>query len=252
MWTGKSFDGSTIGIAWQPGLDCPLGPSGYGMSERLSGTPGKFIVTAHEIGHNFNAQHSDAQAGCTNSIMNASLSGSTTQTFCPFSVSEIEARANAKVACLAQALTPGCTYSLSSFGQSVGSSGGSGSVIVTTVGTNCVWAADSAVDWIIVTSGNTGTNSGIVNFAVGPNTNGFARSGLIRIAEQNFLVHQVGSANCVTQPISVGQAVINATLTVSDCRSSVRPSTFADHYAFTGGAGEQVRIEMDAAGVSTL
>jgi hypothetical protein len=252
MWTGKSFDGNTIGIAWQPGLDCPLGPSGYGMSERLSSTPGKFVVTAHEIGHNFNAQHADAQPNCANTIMGTTLNAGTSQTFCPFSVSEIEARANAKVACLAQALTPGCTYSLSSSAQSVGSSGGSGSVIVNTVGTNCAWAADSAVEWIIITSGNSGTNSGIVNFAVGPNTNGFARSGLIRIAEQNFLVHQVGSANCVTQPISVGQAVINATLALSDCRSSERPNTFADHYAFAGAAGETVRIEMDAVGVSTF
>ena len=245
MWTGKSFDGSTIGIAWQPGLDCPLGPSGYGMSERLSGTPGKFIVTAHEIGHNFNAQHSDAQAGCTNTIMNASLGAGTTQTFCPFSVSEIEARANAKVACLAQALTPGCTYTLSSFGQSVGSSGGSGSVNVNTVGTNCVWAADSAVSWIIITSGSGGTNSGTVTFAVAPNSNGFARQGLLRIAEQNFIVSQPGAPGCNSVPISLGQT-INGSLAGSDCRSSQRENTFADQYSFNGIAGEQVSISLSS------
>ncbi len=247
MWTGKDFDSSTIGIAWQPGLDCPLGQQGYGMSQRLSGTPGKFIVTAHEIGHNLDAEHSDAQAGCTNSIMNASLSGSTTQTFCPFSVNEIETRANAKVACLAQALTPGCTYSLSSFGQSVGSSGGSGSVNVNTVGTNCVWAANSAVSWIIVTSGNGGTNSGTVTFAVAPNTNGFARQGLIRIAEQNFIVAQPGSPSCNIVPISLGQT-INGSLASNDCRSSQRENTFADQYSFSGTAGEQVSIALSSTG----
>ena len=247
MWTGKDFDGSTIGIAWQPGLDCPLAQSGYGMSQRLSGTPGKFIVTAHEIGHNFNAQHSDAQAGCANSIMNASLSGSTTQTFCPFSVSEIEARANSKIACLAQALTPGCTYTLSSFGQSVGSSGGSGSVNVTTVGTNCVWAANSAVNWIIITSGPGGTNSGTVTFAVAPNTNGFARQGLLRIAEQNFIVTQPGAPGCTVVPISLGQT-INASLASSDCRSSQRENAYADQYSFSGLAGEQVSIAMTSTG----
>jgi hypothetical protein len=252
MWTGKSFDGSTIGIAWRPGLDCPLGQSGYGMSERLSSTPAKFILSAHEIGHNFNAQHADAQPNCANTIMGTTLGPSTSQTFCPFSVNEIETHANAKVACLAQALTPGCTYTLSASSVSVGSSGGSGSVIVNTVGTNCIWAANSAVNWIIITSGSTGTNSGIVSFAVAPNANGFARSGLIRIAEQNFFVNQVGSANCVTQSVSVGQAVVNATLTTSDCRSSVRPGAFADQYRFTGAAGEPVRIEMSSVGITTF
>jgi Metallo-peptidase family M12/Calx-beta domain/Domain of unknown function (DUF4214) len=251
MWTGKDFEGGTIGIAWQPGLDCPLAQNGYGMSQRLSGTPGKFIVTAHEIGHNFNAQHSDAQAGCTNSIMNASLSGSTTQTFCAFSIGEIEARANSEIACLAQALTPGCTYTLSSFGQSVGSSGGSGSVNVTTVGTNCVWAANSAVNWIIITSGPGGTNSGTVTFAVAPNTNGFARQGLLRIAEQNFIVTQPGAPGCNAVPISLGQT-INASLAGSDCRSSQRENTYADQYSFSGTAGEQVSIAMTSTGPTTF
>jgi hypothetical protein len=251
MWTGKSFDGSTIGIAWRPGLDCPLAQNGYGMSERLSSTPAKFILSAHEIGHGFNATHSDAQAGCTNTIMNASLGPSTSQTFCPFSINEIETHANSKVACLAQALTPGCTYTLSAFGQTVGSSGGSGNVTVTTVGTNCVWAANSAVNWIIITSGSTFTNSGVVNFAIGPNTNGFARSGLIRIAEQNFIVTQAGAAACTVVPISLGQT-INASLAGSDCQSSQRPNTFADQYSFSGTAGEEVSIAMTSTGVSTL
>ena len=248
MWTGKDFEGGTIGIAWQPGLDCPLAQNGYGMSQRLSGTPGKFIVTAHEIGHNFNAQHSDAQAGCTNSIMNASLSPSTTEMFCPFSKSEIEARANSKVACLSQALTPGCTYSLSATSQSVGSSGGTGSVNVTTIGSNCVWAADSSVSWIIVTSGNTGLNSGTVNFAVGPNSNGFARSGIIRIAEQNFVVTQASGAACTILPINLEQT-LNGSLTNSDCNSSQRENTFADQYSFSGFAGEQVSIAMNGGSV---
>ena len=125
MWTGKSFDGNTIGIAWRPGLDCPLGQQGYGMSERLSTSPSKVILSAHEIGHNFNATHADAQPNCANTIMGTTLNSNTTQTFCPFSVSEIETHANGEVACLAQALTPGCTYSLSATGQSVGDQRGS-------------------------------------------------------------------------------------------------------------------------------
>jgi len=250
MWTGKDFDSSTIGIAWRPGLDCPLGQQSYGMSQRLSSSPGKFVVTAHEIGHNFNAEHVDVQPGCPNTIMGTTLNASTSQTFCPFSVSQIETHANAEVACLAQALTPGCTYTLSSFGQSVGSSGGSGSVNVNTIGTNCVWAADSAVSWIIVTSGSTGVNSGTVTFAVGPNSNGFARSGLIRIAEQNFVVTQASGPACTILPINLGQS-LNGTLSNSDCRSSQRDNTFADQYSFSGFAGEQVAIAMSSSTMDT-
>ncbi len=251
MWTGKNFDGNTIGIAWRPGLDCPLGQNGYGMSQILSATPDKFILTAHEIGHGFNATHADAQPGCANSIMGTTLGPFTSQTFCPFSVTEIETHANAKVACLAQALTPGCTYSLSAGGQSVGSLGGSGSVNVNTTGTNCVWSANSAVPWIIITSGSNGTNSGTVNFAVGPNTNGFARNGLIRIAEQNFVVTQAGAPNCTTVPISFGQTV-NGSLSGSDCQSSKRVNTFADQYSFSGVAGQLVSISMSRTSPSTL
>ena len=251
MWTGKSFDGSTIGIAWRPGLDCPIAQNGYGMSERLSVSPGRFLVTAHEIGHGFNATHADAQPGCANTIMGTTLSGSTTQSFCAFSVNEIETHANAKVACLAQALTPGCTYSLSSTTQSVGSSGGTGSVNVNTVGTNCAWNAVSTVSWIAITSGSSGINSGTVMFAVGPNSNGFARSGLVRIAEQNFFVTQAAGPSCTVAPISQGQT-INGSLTSSDCQSSQRENTFADQFAYSGFAGEQISIDMSRTGSSTL
>jgi hypothetical protein len=250
MWTGKDFDSSTIGIAWRPGLDCPLGQQSYGMSQRLGSSPGKFIVTAHEIGHNFNAQHADAQPNCANTIMGTSLGVSTSQTFCPFSLNEIETHANSKIVCLAQALTPGCTYTLSAAGQSVGSSGGSGSVNVSTVGANCAWSANSNVSWIIVTSPSSNVNSGTVTFAVGPNNNGFARSGIIRIAEQNFVVTQVSAAACTILPITLGQS-LNGSLTNNDCRSSQRENTFADQYSFSGFAGEQVSIAMSSSVLDT-
>ena len=244
MWTGKSFDGGTIGIAWQPGLDCPFAQNGYGMSERLSSSPAKFILTAHEIGHNFNAQHVSTQPNCANTIMSTTLSGSTVQMFCPFSVSEIETHANANVACLPTALTPGCTYTLSSSNQSFGTSGGTGSVNVNTVGSNCAWVATSAVTWITITSGSSGTNNGTVSFTVGPNTNGYARSGLIRIAEQNFFVNQTGGQGCSISPISLGQTVNGSLSSSNDCRSSQRENRYADQYSFSGLAGEQVAIAL--------
>jgi hypothetical protein len=261
MWTGKNFqddpgttenEGSTIGIAFRPGLDCPLAFLGYGMSQRLAPSPDKFLVAAHEIGHNFNATHTDdpVRPGCANTIMESSLSSSTIQSFCPFSVNEIDTHATAKQACLSQALTPGCTYSLSASGQSFANTGGTGNVTVTTVGTNCAWAADSVVPWITITSSTNNTNSGTVNFTVASNTSGYARSGVLRLAEQSFTVTQDGGAGCVITPISFGQT-INASLAPSDCRSSQRPTSFADQYSFAGEAGRQIKIEMSFAGTPT-
>lgn len=257
MWTGKDFDGSTIGIAYRPGMDCPLGPFSYGMSERLSSIPAKFLVSAHEIGHNFNAQHPQppdvdpAPPGCANTIMSSTLGGSTLQQFCLFSVNQIETHANSKVACLSQQTTPGCTYSLSPTSQSFGVSGGSGSTNVTTVGTSCAWGATSSVSWISITSGSSGINNGTVNFAVAPNSAGFARSGLIRIADQSFTVSQVGATACAVTRISYGQT-INASLSTSDCRSSQRTTTYADQYSFSGEAGDQIRVEMTSTATPVL
>ncbi|MGH9967673.1 MAG: M12 family metallo-peptidase [Pyrinomonadaceae bacterium] len=249
MWTGKDFDGNTIGIAWRPGLDCPFIPagSGYGISQRLAPAPEKFILSAHEIGHNFNATHVSTQPGCANTIMGTTLSSSTTMMFCPTSVNEIDLHANAKAACLSQVLTPGCTYTLSSTGQSFATAGGTANVGVTTVGSNCSWAATSTVPWITINSGSSGINSGNVNYTVSPSTGGYARSGVLRIAEQNFTVNQAGDGSCAITPISFGQT-INGSLSPSDCRSSQAINSFADQYTFSGVAGRQIRIDMSSTG----
>jgi hypothetical protein len=260
MWTGKDFTGSTIGIAYRPGMDCPLGPFSYGMSERLSATPAKFLLAAHEIGHNFNASHTNdptqqpptQEPECENTIMQTSLGSGTLQQFCPFSVNQIETHANSKVACLSQATTPGCTYSLSPNSQAFLVSGGSGSTnLTTTGGSNCAWGATSSVNWITVTSASSGTNSATINFSVAPNTAGFARSGVIRVADQSFTVTQAGASACPVVPISYGQT-INASLSTSDCFSSQQSTTRADQYSFSGAAGDQIRIEMSSTGTPLL
>ncbi len=102
MWTGKDMDGSTIGIAYV-GVVCSFPGFSYGVSQRLSSTPGKFILTAHELGHNFDAQHSD-QAGhteCANTIMQSFVGSGFS--FCQFSRDEITSHTSSNSSCLSGA-----------------------------------------------------------------------------------------------------------------------------------------------------
>jgi hypothetical protein len=90
MWTGRDMDGSAIGIAYL-GVVCYARTYSYGISQRFSSSPGKYILTAHEIGHNFDANHTEQasppQTDCDNTIMNSYVGTGTS--FCPYSRNEI-------------------------------------------------------------------------------------------------------------------------------------------------------------------
>ncbi|MFT7680220.1 MAG: hypothetical protein ACI8QC_004226 [Planctomycetota bacterium] len=74
LMTGRTIDGGTIGIAWL-GVICH-GTYGYGLSE--SDFNGNFSsatdLTAHELGHNWNADH----CSCTSNTMNPYITSSNT------------------------------------------------------------------------------------------------------------------------------------------------------------------------------
>jgi hypothetical protein len=101
MWTGKDMDGSTIGIAYI-GVVCNARTYSYGVSQRFNSAPGKYILTAHEIGHNFGASHPDQatppQTTCSNTIMNSSVGTGTT--FCQFSKDEVAMHVSQSSSCL--------------------------------------------------------------------------------------------------------------------------------------------------------
>ncbi|MCS6874730.1 MAG: FG-GAP-like repeat-containing protein [Pyrinomonadaceae bacterium] len=98
LWTNKSFT-DAAGIAYV-GVVCAFPTFSYGLSKRLNSTPGKFILTAHEIGHNFNATHLEAPQGCANTIMNATLTFSTQLTFCQGSRTEISNFVSSNNSCM--------------------------------------------------------------------------------------------------------------------------------------------------------
>jgi hypothetical protein len=100
LWTGRPLGGPN-GVAWM-GVVCLDGTHSYGLSDRETTAPFRFGIPAHEIGHNFNATHSD-QAGCENTIMVSTSNPSNTSTFCQFSINEITNFVNANSACLSNA-----------------------------------------------------------------------------------------------------------------------------------------------------
>ncbi|HEY7784196.1 MAG TPA: M12 family metallo-peptidase, partial [Pyrinomonadaceae bacterium] len=115
LWTGKDLNGGTIGIAYL-GVVCQSSTFSYGLSQRFPSAGGITVqtvsLTAHEIGHNFSARHTnqpgselprDVEIGCQSTIMEASIgSGSA---FCPYSQSQIIGHAS-NASCLLDSGNP--------------------------------------------------------------------------------------------------------------------------------------------------
>lgn len=80
-----------------------------------------------------------------------------------------------------------CSYSIANSSNIVGSSSGSGTIQVTT-GEECNWTALPNDSWISVAS-NSNNGSGGVSYTVDSNT-GYARTGSVTIAGQNFTINQ--------------------------------------------------------------
>ena len=101
LWTGRSLGGPN-GLAFK-GVVCRDPAASYGISDLETIAPFKVTIPAHEIGHNFGADHSDGQAGCDNTIMMAIQNQSNTSTFCQFSIDQITNYVNANSSCLSTA-----------------------------------------------------------------------------------------------------------------------------------------------------
>ncbi len=99
------FSGKTIaqsrGLAYLS-IICRVPTASYGISGYVGWAPGKFLVPAHELGHNLGADHADTAQNCGNTLMNASLTGSTPLSFCAFSRDAIGAYVAANNSCLAE------------------------------------------------------------------------------------------------------------------------------------------------------
>lgn len=104
LFSGKSTAQSQ-GIAYL-GVMCSNSSYAYGISGYVSWAPGKFLIPAHELGHNLGANHAEATQGCGNTLMNATLSGSTPVSFCPYSRTEITSYVSSWGLCMAVVAEP--------------------------------------------------------------------------------------------------------------------------------------------------
>lgn len=103
LWTGRDLDDTTVGIAWRGALCSDY--FGTGLTEGNAGPLIDSLIAAHEIGHNFNAEHDgEPDTSCpdetANFIMSASVSGSQTFSDCSIAVMQVDATAASCVTAL--------------------------------------------------------------------------------------------------------------------------------------------------------
>lgn len=85
-----------------------------------------------------------------------------------------------------------CGFSISPTSGAFNSSGGSGSVSVLAAAGTCGWTAISAVPWITITSGGSGSGNGTAGYTVAANTDVTQRTGTISIGGQSLTITQAG------------------------------------------------------------
>jgi len=99
-----------------------------------------------------------------------------------------------------------CTYSISPTSKSFTSSGGTGSISVTSQ-SGCSWSASETASWISITSGSSGTGNGIVSYSVSANSSANSRTAIITVAGKSHTVTQAATISYLTVNID-GSGVV--------------------------------------------
>jgi len=90
LLSGRDFDGSTVGLAYV-GTLCNSNGYATGVTQEYLNIPLTAIVMAHEIGHNFGANH-DQDQGCGNGFIMSSWADASATGFSSCSVDQITAK----------------------------------------------------------------------------------------------------------------------------------------------------------------
>jgi len=89
---------------------------------------------------------------------------------------------------------PSCTFTVSPTAVSYGPGGGSGNITVSASSSSCAWTASSNAAWAPLTSGGSGTGSGLVGYSVGPNS-ATARATQLTVAGTTVTLSQSGDVD---------------------------------------------------------
>lgn len=125
---------------------------------------------------------------------------------------------------------PTCEYAISPASQSFTSAGGNGSITVTAT-SGCNWGVTNSIPWVTITSPQSGTGNGTVNYTVAANT-GAERSGTFTIAGKVFTVTQAGSGGPPT--VTVLAHTMTGPPDPNSCTPPAAKYNFAatDNYAY--------------------
>lgn len=223
LYTGRNFNTSTVGVAWRGGL-C----SNYfsaGLSEGRSGITTDSLIAAHEIGHNFNAEHDGEAGGSCESepetfIMAPSVNGNDQFSACSIAVMQAEA---ATASCV-EAL-PAVDVSIRQDNQVATVLLGASTVIdyevsingtlpVTDVVANFALPSILAFDAVTTSSGTCDSGAGTISCTLGD------LPGLSRHA-----------ITITTTPVAVGVGTLNASVTSAE--TDERPTNDQDALRLT-------------------
>jgi hypothetical protein len=113
---------------------------------------------------------------------------------------------------------PPCVYTVVPLIQTVAASAWTGSVSLTTTAA-CSWTATSDASWIAVTSGDSGSGNGTVNFIVAANPATLPRSGTLTVAGRPITINQAGicafTLSTTSQPMPAAGGSSGVTVTTN-------------------------------------
>ncbi len=125
-----------------------------------------------------------------------------------------------------EAAQNGCTYAISATDESFTSSGGSGTVLVTTQ-SGCTWTAASNASWLTITSGAAGSGSGTVKYSVARNTGSSSRTAGCTFAKNVLTVTQSGTQSYTITASAGTGGTISPSGSISVSRDSSKTFTIS-------------------------
>ena len=88
----------------------------------------------------------------------------------------------------------GCGFTLTT-NSAIHTAGEATNIVGVTTLVGCPWSVENSNSWIIIESSLNNTNDGVVTYRVLTNTTALTRAGVVRIAQRNFTITQLG-ADC--------------------------------------------------------